>query len=554
MAMHPNHWTSPEGLFNREEIEQRLSGLNAMSAGHDTKYILAIDHGTSGMKPAIVSTTGDVIGFEFEPTPLYLYPGGGAEQNPTEWWDALLKASTRLVERGLVPTEDIVAVCNTSQWSGTVAVDENGNNIGNAIIWMDSRGGPYIDRVLAGHIKVAGYPLVDVLRWLRKAGGIAAHSGKDPIAHILYLKYERPEVYKQARWFLEPTDYINLKLTGKAAASFASITLFWLTNTRNINKVRYDNGLIKRMKIDKTKMPPLMRSTDVLGPLAKDVASELGLTSNVKVVTGAADLQSAVVGSGAVREYEGHVYIGTSSWVTCHVPFKKTDISHNMASLPSAIPGMYFIADEQESAGACLTFLRDRLLYPNDPARFGKREVYQEFDKMVEQAPAGSGKVIFTPWLYGERTPVEDRNLRGAFNNLSLDMDRSQLIRAVFEGVAYNSRWLLGVVEQFVKRRMDPLNMIGGGAQSDIWCQIYADVMDRTVQQVYDPIQANARGAAFIAAVGLGYITFDDVPKLIKISKVFHPNPENRSIYDELYMEFLNIYKTNKLLYSRLNT
>jgi xylulokinase len=133
-------------------------------------------------------------------------------------------------------------------------------------------------------------------------------------------------------------------------------------------------------------------------------------------------------------------------------------------------------------------------------------------------------------------------------------MDRSQLIRAVFEGVAYNSRWLLGVVEQFVKRRMDPLNMIGGGAQSDIWCQIYADVMDRTVQQVYDPIQANARGAAFIAAVGLGYITFDDVPKLIKISKVFHPNPENRSTYDELYMEFLNIYKTNKPLYSRLNT
>ncbi len=524
-----------------------------MTAAHQVKYILAIDHGTSGMKPAIVSTNGDVIGFEFEPTPLYLYPGGGAEQNPKDWWAAFLKAAKRLIDRRLVPTKDIVAVCNTSQWSGTVSVDENGDNIGNAIIWMDSRGAPYIDRTLTGHIKIAGYPLLDALRWLRKAGGIAAHSGKDPIAHVLYLKYEHPEVYQQARWFLEPTDYINLKLTGKAAASFASITLFWLTNTRKINKVRYDNGLIKRMKIDKTKLPPLMRSTDVLGPLAKDVASALGLGNDVKVMTGAADLQSAVVGSGAVREYEGHIYIGTSSWVSCHVRFKKTDIGHNIASLPSAIPGLYFIPAEQESAGACLAYLRDQVFYPNDPSRAGNREVYQEFDRIVEQVPAGSGKTIFTPWLYGERAPVEDRYLRGGFNNISLETSRGQLIRAVFEGVAYNSRWLLGVVESFIKRRMDPLNMIGGGAQSDIWCQIYADVLDRTIQQVRDPMQANARGAAFIAAVGLGYITVEDIPKLTKIVKVFKPNPDNHRIYDELYGEFLNIYKTNKLLYSRLN-
>jgi xylulokinase len=171
----------------------------------------------------------------------------------------------------------------------------------------------------------------------------------------------------------------------------------------------------------------------------------------------------------------------------------------------------------------------------------------------VEQVPAGSGKIIFTPWLYGERAPVEDRHLRGAFNNISLETSRGQLIRAVFEGVAYNSRWLLGVVESFIKRRMDPLNMIGGGAQSNIWCQIYADVLDRTIQQVRDPMQANARGAALIAAVGLGYITIEDIPKLTRISNVFKPNPGNRRIYDELYGEFLNIYQTNKLLSRRLN-
>jgi xylulokinase len=224
-----------------------------------------------------------------------------------------------------------------------------------------------------------------------------------------------------------------------------------------------------------------------------------------------------------------------------------------MASLPSAIPGRYFIANEQESAGACLTFLRDNLFFSDDPERFGKYEVYQEFDSIVEQVPAGSNKLIFTPWLYGERTPVEDHTLRGGFHNISLPVKREDMIRAVFEGVAYNSRWLMELVEKFIKRKMDPLNIIGGGAQSDIWCQIYADVLNRTIRKVKDPIYANARGAALIGAVGLGLCSFDDIPGLIQIEKEFTPNPANRELYDELFKEFLNIYKNNVKMYKRLN-
>jgi len=516
-------------------------------------YILAIDHGTSAMKPAIVSTYGEVIGWESEPCHVLLKPGGGAEQDPTEWWRALVKATRRLLSKRLVPIDRIVAVSNTSQWSGIVPVGANGKPLMNAIIWMDTRGAPYVDKMFHGIINISGYGILNVLRWLRKTGGIPSHSGKDPIGHILFIKHEHPRVYKETHQFLEPTDYINLQLTGQSAASFASVQLYWMTNIRNINNVHYEDGLIKRLGIDKAKLPPLKRSTDVLGTIRKDVADEFGLNRDVKVMVGAGDLHSAIVGSGAVRDYEGHVYIGTSSWVICHVPYKKTDISHNMASVPSAIPGRYFIADEQESAGACLTFLRDRLFYPDDATRCGNSKVYQEFDHVAEDIPAGSGKVIFTPWLYGERTPVEDHTVRGAFHNLSLSVDRGQLIRAVFEGVAYNSRWVLDAVEKFIKRRMDSLNIIGGGAQSDVWCQIYADVLNRTIRRVYQPLQANARGAAFIAAVGLGYITANDIPKLIKISKVFKPNSRNRQTYDELYGEFLNVYKANKTMYQRLN-
>ncbi len=518
------------------------------------KYILAIDHGTSAMKPAIVSTHGKFIGWACENTPLYLQSGGGAEQNPDEWWNAFLKSAKNLIDQKLVPTDDIIAVCNTSQWSGTVAVDENGLPLMNSVIWMDSRGAPHVKKTFKGIFNIQGYSILNLLRWLRKTAGIPTKSGKDPIAHILYIQHELPDIYEQTRWFFEPTDYINFKLSGEIASSPSTMMLHWVSNTRDINNVHYDNGLIKRLGIHKDKLPPLKQSIDVLGTLQKEVANAIGLREDLKVFVSTSDVPSAVIGSGAVQDYAGHVYIGTSSWLTCHVPYKKTDINTNIASLPSAIPGRYFIANEQETAGACLNFLRDQIFYPDDETKCGNQAVYQEFDNIVEKIAPGSNNIIFTPWLYGERTPVEDHTVRGAFFNLSLDIEKGDIIRAVFEGVAYNSRWVLTAVEKFIKQALPSLNMIGGGAQSDIWCQIYADVLDREIRQVSNPIQANARGAAFIASVGLGHITFDDIPNLIQISKVYKPNPENRELYDTLFKEYLSIYKTNKDFYRRLNT
>ena len=224
-----------------------------------------------------------------------------------------------------------------------------------------------------------------------------------------------------------------------------------------------------------------------------------------------------------------------------------------MASVPSAIPGRYFIANEQETAGGCLRFLRDQIFHIDDPSRVDNPEVYEEFDKLAERAPPGSQGLIFTPWLYGERTPVEDHTIRGGFHNMSLHIRKQDLVRAVFEGVVYNSRWLFELVEKFIKRKMDPVNIIGGGAQSDVWCQIYADVLNRTIRRVRDPIMANARGSAFIAAVALGHCSFEDIPRLVQYSKTFIPNPDNRKLYDTLFEEFINIYKNNKAMSRRLN-
>ncbi|MHA1688588.1 MAG: xylulokinase [Promethearchaeota archaeon] len=534
----------------------------------EKKYILAIDHGTQGPKCAIVSTHGEVFDWAYEETPILAAKGGGVEQDPEVWWKAIMKTAKQVIDGEKVKVEDIIGVCNTSQWSGTVPIDKNGNNLYNAIIWMDTRGAKYINKVMHGLINVSGYSLPKILKWLKLTGGAPSHSGKDPIAHILWLKYEEPEIYEKTYKFLEPQDYINFRLTGKIAASYSSITVHWVTDIRDIYNIHYAPSLIKALKIDGDKLPELKSSIDVLGPLKKEVADELGLNKDVKVVLGASDVLSATIGAGAIRNYDTYFYIGTSDWVICHVPYKKTDIAHNMASLPSAIPGRYVILNEQEIAGGALQYLRNNILYHKDELLREEQvpDVYKIFDKIVEKVPAGSNNLIFTPWLIGERTPVEDHIIRGGLYNLSLEMTREHIIRAVFEGIAYNVRWLFMYVEKFVekwKRKENPnlgkhdpiipeLSIIGGGGNSDIWCQIFADVLNRKIKRVKNPIQANARGAAFMAAVGLGYIDWEDIPNLMEYSKEFTPNPENRGIYDKLFREYLNIYKTTRKIYKRL--
>ncbi len=519
------------------------------------KYILAIDLGTSGPKSAIVSTNGEVIDSEFVDVPLYLFPGGGAEQDPEDWWNGIMSTAKKVLARRLVPVEDIVAVSCTTQWSGTVAVDENGHHLMNAIIWLDTRGINHVRRITKGIINVEGFGLMKALRWMWLTGGVPAPSGKDPFCHIIYLRNEKPEIYKRAYKFLEPKDYINLRFTGNFFASYDSIAMHWVTNNRDINNVFYGKKLIQWSTIDPAKLPVLKKAVEFCGTIKPEVADELGLSRDVVVGMGCPDLHSAAIGSGAVRDYEGHIYIGTSSWLICHVPYKKTDIFHNFASMPSSLPGRYLVLDEQETAGKCLMFLRDNLFCCKDKL-FNNEippDVYKRFDAAVEEVPAGSNKVIFTPWLYGERTPVENDTVRAAFLNISLETTRASMIRAVYEGVGYNLRWLMGYVEKFNKREFPYLNFIGGGANSDVWSQILADILGRKIRQVKDPITANARGAAFLASIALGYLTIDQVSERIAIKREYKPNPDNRKIYDELFREFVAFYELSKKMYRRLN-
>jgi len=518
-------------------------------------HIFTIDLGTSGPKVALFTLDGDYIDGEFSPVDLVLFPNGGVEQRTDDWWSAITSASERLWSRVLIDPADVAAVSVTSQWSGTVPVDANGHATHDAIIWMDARGAGVTREMASSRLNVAGYDPRKLKNWISLTGGAPSHSGKDPISHILFIEKEMPKVAAATTVYLEPKDYLNLRLTGRAVSTYDSIVLHWLTDNRNPARIAYVDSLIADSGVDRSKLPDLIAATDIVGGVTAEAAADLGLAAGTPVIGGTPDVQSATIGSGAVADFEGHLYIGTSSWLTCHVPYKKTNLLNGVASLPSPLPGKYFVANEQECAGKALTWLRDEVLWPDDALGGGPapEDALHRMDALAATVPAGSNGVIFTPWLNGERTPVDDHTIRGGWHNLALGNNRSDMIRAVLEGVACNSRWLMGAVEKFVGKPFPWLNFIGGGANSDLWCQIHADVMNREIRQVEHPIRANARGAALLAALALGHIQAGELGAKVAIAATYRPNPENRALYDDLFEEFTNLYKANKPIHKRLN-
>jgi xylulokinase len=518
-------------------------------------YVLAVDLGTSGCKAALVSVRGQVVAWEFEGVETLLFPNGGAEQDPHAWWNAFLRVAQRLVGGGPVAPQQIVAICCSTQGECTVPVDADGQPLMNAILWMDSRGAECLKTITDGPINVVGYHPLRLWRWIRLTGGAPSLSGKDPAAHMLYIKHQHPEVYARTYRFLNALDYLNLCLTGRFVATYDSILTSWVTDNRDPSSVRYSDALLRGCGIAREKFPEIVKCSDVIGTLRPQVAAQLGLGADVAVVAGAIDDTAAAVGSGAVRDYETHLYIGTSSWLAAHVPFKKTNIVSALASVPCAIPGRYLLTALQTTAGGNLTFLRDKILYHKDELLQEAElpDVYKLMDQIAARTPAGSNGVLYTPWIYGERAPVEDSAVRAAIVNLSLENSRADIIRAVLEGVALNTRWLLQPFEKFLGRSVDCINIVGGGANSSVWCQIFADVLQRPVRQVKDPIQANVRGAAFIAAAGLGILSYAEVPACIEYQRDYSPSAAHRPVYDAAFREFVNFYRQNRAIYRRLN-
>ena len=513
----------------------------------ERRLVLAVDLGTGGPKVGYATTHGDVVWWRHRQVRTTYGEGGLSTQDPHEWWRLVVGTAREAVSSGAINPAEVVAIGTTGQWASTVPVDVAGAPVGDCVMWTDTRGATHARAVVGGPVQ--GYRLDRLATWVRRNGGVPSTSGADPIGHMLHLERDQPTVAAATRWYLEPVDHLAMRFTGVPAATQMSMTAAWLTDTRHLGRLRYDDRLVRLSGVEPTKLPPLVPSLAPIAPVQSSVAAEIGLPDTALVVTGMPDLHAAALGSGCVREHQTHVSIGTSGWISCPLTRKKTDVLRMNATVPGLDDRGYLLGNSQDSAGRCLQWFRDTVA-----SGFGASSMsYDEVTALAGTAPPGSNGVIFTPWLTGERSPVDDRSARAGFHNISVSTTPADLARAVLEGVALNTRWLLEAAEHFTGRRLEPLRIIGGGAQSDLWCQITADVCDRTLERVAEPLLCGLRGVGLGAGLALGDITRDDVHGLVPVDATFSPDSRTRSTYESHFTAFPRLHRGQRHLFRTLN-
>ncbi len=513
--------------------------------------MLAVDLGTGGPKVGAVGLDGEMYAASFTAVPTIHTEDGGVEQDVTLWWEGIRRGVRDFVADGVVDGNDLHAVGLTSQWSSTVPVDAQGQPVGRCLMWSDYRGAPHVERAVGG--PVAGLRPTVLAQTIRYSGLAPFATGEDPLGHELFLRNERLDHYATTRALLEPVDYLGLRFTGSVAATPASQVLTALVDNRPGKRPRYVPRLVSLLGRDPALLPPLRPTGSVLGTVLPHVAADLGVREGAPVVCGAPDFFAAYLGSGAVGEYQAHVAVSTTSWLTCRVPGKKVDPLRMLASVPGVAPDSYLIINDQAAAGYCLRWWLDRQA---EVAR-SVDAVAPGYPRVLADAaavPRGSDGVMFLPWLRGEHTPVDERAARGGFVNVSARHGIPQMTRAVLEGVALNGRWLLRSVEGFAKKTFPSIRILGGGAQSDLWCQIYADVLGIPVERVADPMFAQLRGAAMLALIGMGETTLDEAATLVPVSDRFVPEPGSRDVYDPLFAEFTGIFSSLRKHHRKLNS
>ena len=501
-------------------------------------YIIAHDVGTSMNKAVLVDTEGKVHGKCSEPYRVHYPKADWAEQEPEDWWNAVTRTTRRLLEEASVSPGDVLCVTYSTQMLGIVPMDSAGIPLRRAIIWLDNRACREAQRVMRRFINARIFALL--------AGTTLC--GKDGIPKLLWLKAEEPDIYHKMRCFLDVNGYLIYRSTGNMVMEWTGASVFGI----DLKKKAWLTSIFRYVGLDPEKFPPLVRSIDQVGVLSRGAATEFGLLEGTPVMAGAGDAPCAAVGSGAVAEGEGHVYLGTSGWVAV-VTERKLRGKCGAATIHSADPEKAFLFAETETAGACLQWICDEL-YTSEKMDPRIPDTYAFLDEKVCGVTPGSDSLIFTPWMYGERAPVGDCYVRSSFLNLSAYHTRENLLRAVYEGVAYNIRWIVEIVDQRFKFSLPRLRVVGGGARSEPWMQILADVTRRKVEAVRNPQEAGAVGAALVAAVGLGiYPSFETLKDVVKIERVFEPQAENRQVYDSLFHSYQEAYGSLQRFYRRLN-
>jgi xylulokinase len=370
-----------------------------------------------------------------------------------------------------------------------------------------------------------------------------------------WIRYACPDVYERTAALLEPMDYLTLRFNGRATANQCTAFMSLMVDNRTLGATDYHPQLVEQSLIDRDKLPELVPVGANLGAVLPEIASRLGLSESTVVLSGCNDTQAGAIAAGAFQGTHAGVSLGTTGVIVTHHPNRKTDPFTSIFTVPSPLGGCHLLSAENGVAGVGVDHFVNTIVYGDDPfhTKESKFDVYEAFNEAAARSSPGAGGVMYLPWLRGSIAPKADARMRGGFINIGLDTDRNDMARAVFEGVALNFRWLRGPVEKFVKRSFSHVVFYGGGAKSDLWSQIMADVLGVPIHQLDQPRHANTVGTALLGFERLGLIGIDDVLSIPGEGSVFEPDPGHAARYVELSVRFEQAFKATRSVFRNLN-
>lgn len=527
-------------------------------------YVIAYDIGTTGVKTCLfeVGDTLRLLAGEYEGYGLYILPDGGAEQDADEWWAAMAKSTRRLLEKTGTDPKSIAGISFCSQMQGLVLVDEAGCALRRPMSYMDQRGSKEFAACQTHGLTISGVNALMLLRSLRRTRA-ASTSVKDPLWKYKWVQQNEPEVFAKIHKWLDVKEYLICRCTGQFVMTRDSAYSTFLYDSRP-DKGCWSRALCRMYGVEFDHLPRIIECTDVAGTLTARAAQDLGLAEGCPVYGGGGDATLIGVGAGCTEVGQTHIYSGTSGWVSTVIGRQKVDIVSMIAGIVGAQTGKYNYFAEMETAGKCFEWVKEHLVLDEIGIYLQKTNVaesqesvyeslYDYMTDTIEAIPPGAGGVIFTPWLHGNRCPFEDPKAAGMFFNLRLDTGKTEMLRAVLEGICYHLRWMLECQDKKVKIA-STLRFVGGGALSRVTCQILADVTGRTVETVADTKDVGAVGAAMLVAVGSGQIAdLTQAAGLIRPAARYTPDPANQALYDRNYKVFKNLYAANKKNFAALN-
>lgn len=487
--------------------------------------IIAHDLGTTGDKASLHHDDGRLVASVTVPYPAHFAAGGIAEQNPQDWWDAVVSATRDLMASTDTAPADVAGLVVSGQMMGAVLLDADGEPARPAIIWADTRSGAQQRELEAALGAEHAYELL-------------GHrlNPTYSVSKIMWVRDNEPDVWTRVRRTCVAKDFIVLRLTGRLATDRSDASG---TNVYDQLRGTWSDEVLTAARLDPALFPEILDSTAIVGTLTPSAADALGLTTDAQVVMGGGDGPMAAVGSGIVAPEDGaYVCLGTSSWISFAADAPLHDPAMRTFTFDNVVPGSFVPTATMQAGGASVQWIAEAL--SPDPAR-------PETGRLTAEAADGidTEDLYFLPYLLGERSPIWDPDARGAFVGIGRHHTRAHLVRAVLEGTAFN---LLTCIQAFRESGavIDRIDAVGGGAQGDAYLAVLADVWGIPVRRRTVVEEANSLGAAVTAAVGLGLADFTAARALSEVTAEFTPDAGRHAVYAERHARFTDAYTALK--------